>query len=297
MLHILLVILKFIGIILGLILLLILAAVLTAMFIPLRYTIHGKRSPEEIWGRGKVSWLFHLITVRVTYLDGKLEAKLRILFFKRMLFPLPEKELETTEDEDTSDEEVSGEEEAPAKLPPSYPEKKAAARENEPQKESKEPVRKPGIIQKLKNRVNDIRQRIREFFKKVRIFFKKLLKLKGTVFEKIELIRSNESRGIITRFKGHLLYLWKHSGPRRMKGIVGYGFDDPALTGIATGIIYLLMPAKCSQVQLYPNFEHVLFEGELHIKGRIRMVHIARIGWKVFRDKEFRKLLKTMDIL
>ena len=80
MIHILLMILKVIGVILLVILGLILAAVLLILFVPVRYradvSFEGK--PD---GEAAVSWLLHLVRIRVSYHEHA-DVSGRVLWFK-----------------------------------------------------------------------------------------------------------------------------------------------------------------------------------------------------------------------
>lgn len=62
MLHIILGILKIIGIVLGILLLLLLAAVLAVIFVPVRYQIQAKKQEDEVCAGIKVSWLLHIVS-------------------------------------------------------------------------------------------------------------------------------------------------------------------------------------------------------------------------------------------
>ena len=67
MLHIILVILKAVGILLAAVLLLLLLALLLLLFVPLRYEVAFRHTEEDTFVRGKVSWLLHLVTARIFY--------------------------------------------------------------------------------------------------------------------------------------------------------------------------------------------------------------------------------------
>ena len=62
MLHIILTILKVIGIIAALILLLILLAALLVLFVPVRYRITGKKRGADLESGVRVSWMFRMIS-------------------------------------------------------------------------------------------------------------------------------------------------------------------------------------------------------------------------------------------
>lgn len=310
MLHILLVILKFIGILVACLLLLLLAAILAMLFVPVRYRLDGKKYPDQMSGTAKLSWLLHLITVRAEYNDGKLGVKLRILGFPKTIYPFVKRsspsvaEEELLEDqEDLADEQsvcsteiAELEETEEIEETTETADVVAMSIPEEPEGEKQTISAKKEEKESFWTKAKEIPKRIRAFWGNVKSFFKRLVRLKKTIWEKLELIRADETKDVYKRFKKHLLYLWKHTGPRKIKGLFRFGFDDPSLTGMAAGVIYFLLPRKCYEVELYPEFDRVIIEGELLIKGRIRVWHIAKVGWQVFWDKEFRKLLKNMKI-
>lgn len=67
MLHIILGILKFIGIILAVILLLVTAVLLSVLFVPVRYRGDIRKTSDHTGVELKVSWLFHMLSFYVTY--------------------------------------------------------------------------------------------------------------------------------------------------------------------------------------------------------------------------------------
>lgn len=78
MLHIILLILKTIGIILGLILGILLTIILLVLLVPIRYQVEAEKT-DDIRARGKVSWLFRLLYVKIQYVDNNLKIVLRVL--------------------------------------------------------------------------------------------------------------------------------------------------------------------------------------------------------------------------
>ena len=93
MLHIVLLILKIIGIILSAILGVVFLAVCCALFVPVRYRIEVSR--EEGGGnppfiaRAKITWLFHLVNIHLCY---PADVYVRVRLFLFTLFRIPEKE-------------------------------------------------------------------------------------------------------------------------------------------------------------------------------------------------------------
>ena len=93
MLHIVLLILKIIGIILSAILGVVFLAVCCALFVPVRYRIEVSREEGEgnppFIARAKITWLFHLVNIHLCY---PADVYVRVRLFLFTLFRIPEKE-------------------------------------------------------------------------------------------------------------------------------------------------------------------------------------------------------------
>lgn len=109
--HIVLLILKILGILLLVILGLLLFILLTVLFVPVRYRIQGLWK-EEKWARVQVSWLLSLISFKGAYeIEKGLTGSLRVLWFK--LWKTGEEEKEESlepEEEETREENETGHE-------------------------------------------------------------------------------------------------------------------------------------------------------------------------------------------
>jgi len=80
MLGIILLILKIIGIVLLSIIGLLLLIVLAILFVPVRYKAWGEKH-DKIKAEGRITWLLHVLRIKVSYEDGKLNTKGKLLFF------------------------------------------------------------------------------------------------------------------------------------------------------------------------------------------------------------------------
>lgn len=84
MLHILLLILKVIGIILAVILGILVLLVCIVVFVPVRYEVNGRAGGKlsELKVKGKVTWLFSLVRADIYFKENKLKWRLRIAWKK-----------------------------------------------------------------------------------------------------------------------------------------------------------------------------------------------------------------------
>ncbi len=164
---------------------------------------------------------------------------------------------------------------------------------------------KPSIFQKLI-------QPIKEFFQKVKLFFQKIFEkvrnikytilnmkeklenLKETVYWYKEVLEREESKRAITKGKQQLLKFLNHVKPKKVKGNVLFGFEDPGTTGEVLGFISMFYPLFGNHITVTPDFERTIFQGDFYIKGRIRAFNLLRFGWSIFFDKDIKNLYNIL---
>ena len=86
----------------------------------------------------------------------------------------------------------------------------------------------------------------------------------------------------------------RHVLPRKLEvfGIVGTG--DPASTGQIMAIQGMLYPWHKGNIQLEPDFEEKYIEGELHLKGIIRLGTLGICGLRILLNKNVRRLIRIL---
>ncbi len=95
MLHVLLTILKIIGILLLVILGIILFLILLVLFVPVRYRVHVRIDQDILEADGRVSWLFHLVRVDLDYAKKSGQAVIRLLGKKIKTIRFPQNQPES----------------------------------------------------------------------------------------------------------------------------------------------------------------------------------------------------------
>lgn len=79
--------------------------------------------------------------------------------------------------------------------------------------------------------------------------------------------------------------------PVRVAGDIEFGFDDPATTGQILVFLSILYPRIPRKLSVHPDFENVLFEGNIKVKGRIFLIVLLIAGWKVYFSKDIKRFL------
>lgn len=164
---------------------------------------------------------------------------------------------------------------------------------------------KPSIFQKLI-------QPIKDFFQKVKLFFQKIFEkvrnikytilnmkeklenLKETIYWYKEVLEREESGRAITKGKQQILKFLNHVKPRKIRGNVLFGFEDPGTTGEVLGFISMFYPLFGNHITVIPDFERTIFQGDFYIKGRMRAFNLFRFGFSIFFDKDIKNLYNIL---
>ncbi len=129
------------------------------------------------------------------------------------------------------------------------------------------------LMEKLEQKTASVRRKIKRF--------KRFWNLSCTIKTRSYLIKYVKS-------------IFKHIMPRKVRGYIRYGFGDPAKTGQITGYISMLPFVYHKNLTLEPDFENKITEGNISLKGHIRLGYIARIALNINIWKTAIKLKKVL---
>ncbi len=330
MLHIVLLILKIIGIILGALLAVLLIGLCIALFVPVRYQIEAGRTEAEgappIEASVKITWLLHLINIRIRY---PADVYLRVRIFLFTIFRLPQ-ERKKERGRKVSGKKKNDKEEAAGKRNRNDAENehgrsqevesgrnaessqsvedvgKAASVRSEAQKSTAaesiqklESVQEPGhekqkipFLKKLKKKLVQIRR----IFQKIWYTLTGICDKIKTIWENIEyytdILRSDTFKQAFSLCKDELFSIFSYIRPRKFQADLTVGMDDPAATGKILSYYGMLYPFIGSCVNVIPDFERKRMEGTVFIKGKIRLFNFIKAALRIYFNKDIRKLLK-----
>lgn len=103
-----------------------------------------------------------------------------------------------------------------------------------------------------------------------------------------------QGKAAVKHVFNELWYLLKKIKPKTIEGDVILGTGDPASTGQAIGAIAALYGFIPEKLQITPDFEEKKYEGNLHIKGRLRLIHVVIIAVRLIADKNVRYIFKKI---
>ena len=314
MLHILLLVLKIIGIILAAILGILVLLVCIVLFVPVRYEASGRGDGklDSLKAKVRVTWLLRLVRVDAYYKENKFRWRFRIAWIKRsggknirqeeqvehVISDKEEKDHEEDIREETVHKEITDE-----KVPEI---ENVEEREESMEKTEKIPEEESGTCEKsekIKEECSEDQRetekedegnpsRLRAWFQKIKCTFTQLYDKIKVLTEKknklAEFIGDEVHKNAFLKLKKEVFRLIRKLLPGKLEANVSYGFEDPCTTGQVLAGLSILYPFMGDHVHVVPDFEHKVLKGNIHIKGNIRICHLAALCWRLFWNKNIR---------
>lgn len=391
MLHIILLLLKIIGILLLCILGLILLLLLTTLFVPIRYRVAAQHGENLFYLKGRIHWLLHIVHLSVSHIEGQLHIQARLFGFIVYDNHKPKKPKVTKNKEikkketkkkvvknkvvnnkavkkktvknkvasnkvakrnedlkectvrkvdrdtsssasklesklsqdtiipnatDTVDNMKTVEEKASWISTDTITEREITAVQKEAQtvktdhiNSSEENtasadrvrIERKSFFHKLLERIRSIRDKIVSTFLEWKAKIGRSFSTVSSFRFKLKLIL-NFLRDEMNKEGMHLTFsslkrLLKHVLPTKLKSKLTFGTGDPCSTGQALGAMSILYSFYGERIQITPDFERSILEGEHFARGRIRLVTILIIIVKLIFDKRFKQLKNNFIIL
>ena len=314
MLHVILLILKILGIILLVILGFFLLALYAVFFVAVSYRIRIQRE-EAFQVSASASWCFRILTFRLRQ-DQETGGEPRILI---RLFGFP---LWMNYDEPGKKRKRAGQRltkllkkwwrrwrprkkrrPAPPEEPPREPEPEVPDRAESPEvpdrpEEEPEPDESPEEPERKRNSFLD---RLRRWMQKlwdafrsvgkavrgVRDAWKRFLERKDRLLEFWNLEEHRSARGALWK---EAQYAWKKLRPRKIRGKIDFGLEDPAATGLCMGAAGMFCAGYPQGLAIVPDFEQEILKVDIRVRGKARFYVIARVLWRIYFHKEIRRM-------
>lgn len=326
MLHILLLILKWIGIVLAVFLLLVLLLINLGLFVPVRYRADAscQNDIETLEAEFELSWMWKLFFLTACWKKGKADMKIRIgwkYLFSEEKEGKSEEKIEVPEEKEENDLQKEKEEqkflkEQKESLPPektnrSLPEnnvqEQAEKRERhqektesgidkeEEEQESFTADRRKAGGRKKKPLWDRMKEKISEWIESCKSFWRKILAM-GRNFrgkkEQIESFLTDAShRRAFCSLKREVRRFLGHVSPKDVKIVGKIGLEDPYMTGQALAVLGMLFPFLGENTVIVPDFENKVLEGSVHIEGKIHNFRMLAILWRLIKDRDVRKII------
>lgn len=290
--HVILQILAVIGIVLLVLLALLILTVLAVLFVPIRYRASGEKEADRIEGVAAVSFLYPFLSFKWQRAGNENRWALRLLGIKLKSSRKADKG-KVAEPEKT--DKGKAEETAQAAKP-----EKAA----EPVKEEKQPAT-PSV---QNAEAEDAARQAEETGtqktdrgsseKKARFTISglcdKMEKIRDNVEYYKERLTAEENRLFLKRTKERIFAVLKSIKPKVLTARVVCGTGSPDTTGYVCAVYGMLYPVIEDRISFTADFENKVLDGELSVKGKVRVATLVRHGIKILLDKQLKVFLKEM---
>ncbi|MBE5965231.1 MAG: DUF2953 domain-containing protein [Lachnospira sp.] len=300
MLEVILTILKVLGIIILSLLGIIISLLLLVLFVPIRYNIKGEVN-EGYMIKAKVTWLLHIVYVGVgANKDDGVLSVIRIFGIK--IFPKKEKKKKgkkekkkktvTDETAPIADEMVVEEtvevaadtKEADITVKEEQPPQEDSGMEKESEPKSK----------KIKKEKKSIKEKLNDIKNKFNRIKTKLTKLVSDASYWIEFINDEQTKSCIGFLFSQIKDLLKKLIPKKHSIYLRFGSGDPCSTGQITGYASVAKTVLSLNLDFVPDFENKVIESKFYFKGHLRVISLLIIAIKIYKNKDFRKVLNTL---
>lgn len=326
MLHIIIFILKIIGILLLVILGLILLLVSSVLFVPITYKVRAERKDGVIQVRAVAGWMFRLLSVH--YRLHTSQEPMQLLQGRILGIPVW-KPLEPKKEKPKKAEKKSKEKQSkPKQMGAKQLEQKAEVKSSDKAKERLKKDLTPGTAvatipqpepevsrqeqpQDKQAQTKPPRQSIlKKLLYAIRRIYGKITAIGRGLFSLVVKLlhmpeKASETIGTLTDFWNleenvkaresiwrELKFLWKHSRPRKADLTLHFGFEDPSWTGQCMGVLSILNVWYPGRIFLKPEFEQEIFEGTLYIKGHMMLAVPLLSIFRLWRDENVMKIYR-----
>lgn len=327
MIHIILLILKILGIILLLFIGLILLTLTVVLFVPIRYRVKMVKEEEDgvFWIKARVYWLLHAVSVQYDY-AGTTICKVRILGY--VVYDLAKKDSyaqrakEREEKREAKEKAKKARKRAKARKKrnqtaskPKKKEKQQAvselSRETEKQagtvkaamepqeirktakeEADKEPEEKKSLWHKIKEFFNMLWQKLKNIQYTILRFCDRIKQIRNEAEYYKKVLQQEESKAAYLSCKTQLVRIWKNIRPKKWNTSIRFGFDDPAATGQLLGAYSMFYPWVYHHISVEADFERSILQGTFVCKGRVTIFVLLKAAWIIYFDKNIRYFLR-----
>ncbi len=313
--HVILLILKVLGITLLILLGIVLLLVLLLLLAPFHYTIDAEYY-GDVKAVGRIQWLCFVLDLKGVYGNNKFLYYLKSFGFMISTNDEEDKHYRAISDEEAESDKSSDKakpseaEKVPVKVVEdefeTYEQEQEQKTKSEPQKKSIFMRIYEGIESGLEwvvtipmrvhDKISELMARILDFFANLAENMNKVIKKRDMILQKITGVRSllekPYTKKVLKDGKVLLKKMWKHVRPRKLQGSIHFGLEDPATTGQLLGVVGMLYPVYRNHFVIAPDFEQQIFEGKIYAKGRVQIGRMTFLSLRFMLTRDFFKTVQ-----
>ena len=290
--HVILQILAVIGIVLLVLLALLILTVLAVLFVPIRYRASGEKEADRIEGVAAVSFLYPFLSFKWQRAGNENRWALRLLGIKLKSSRKADKgKVAEPEKTDKGKAEETAQAAKPEKAAEPVKEEKQPATPSVQNAEAEDAARQAEETETQKTDRGSSEKKARFTISGL---CDKMEKIRDNVEYYKERLTAEENRLFLKRTKERIFAVLKSIKPKVLTARVVCGTGSPDTTGYVCAVYGMLYPVIEDRISFTADFENKVLDGELSVKGKVRVATLVRHGIKILLDKQLKVFLKEM---
>lgn len=287
--------LKVIGIVLLIIILLILLLLAIVLFVPIRYKGSGVIDDTEKNVQFKITWLLHALSVKIDYIHpNKPDILIRVIGIKigkKKTNPKKENHSDENQLSNSVSEtpEVSAFTETPSTLPLQTD---AVVTTTEGQLNPEHQQILDDYLKEKDKPKESFKDKFHNLINKITSIVDKIKNIFANIKYYLDVLQEKETKELLSKVFESLLKILKSIRPRKLVVNATVGFDTPDTTGKMYGVYWVAKPIFGEHVDITPDFEQKILEGDFYLKGKITIFVLAINGLKILFNKNFKPVIK-----
>jgi hypothetical protein len=241
---------------------------------PFVYQADLSKDRREVVIKGKLSWLFHLVGVRFVFIEQRWNVVITILGF-----PVKRKKKKGRQSDSKKTEEIQ-------KSSEEMPVKKKTTEKRSSQDSILKDTNREHSTEAVLHSSSEVSQEA----EKGDSFAFKISRFQRQVKLVVNFVQRSDVRDFIKKTWHSCGKVFHHLSPKQFQLRLHFGLEDPEMTGKLLGFLSLFYTWYFSSVQLQPDFEEEILEGQGKIKGRIIPVYflygVLRVAYSIWKNKE-----------
>lgn len=312
MISVLLTILKIIGIILLVLLSVFLIALLLILFVPVRYRAKGDYHDKETYAaEGSAAWLLHIVSAKAIYhANQPLHLRLRVFGIpiydnlredKRKIKNKKPKSSQAKSDKipelkaasvTPSEDEI--EETSEKIVNEDMAENVMEDLQTHHEENQNRMTRKGGFFKKIKAVVINFVHIFKNIKFTIRKIYDTMVGIKDNIRYYLKVLQLESTKQAFAACRKQLSRVFRMLCPKKFQVRLHLGFDDPSVTGEILAIWGMLYPWHQGNIDIQPDFERTVMEGDFYIKGHVSVYVLVWTAIVLVCDRNIKLLMKHL---
>lgn len=327
MISVLLTILKITGIALLVILGIILLVLLLILFVPVRYRALGNYHDQDTYvAEGRITWLLHVVYAKAVYHANQPFHLCLKLFgipvydnLKTGTHKIRNKKTKSTQDKSDNAaelkaasitplseefEKISTEESEEIPTEKTITDSQTEQKENDFKKppihedtqneNQSQPTQKDSFFQKIKTGVANFVNIFKNIKFTMRKIYDTIVRIKANIKYYLKVLQLDSTKQAFTACQKQFSRIVRNLCPKKYWVNLHLGFDDPSVMGDVLAVWGMLYPWHQGNIDIQPDFEKPVIEGDFLIKGRVSVYVLVWSALILLCDRNIKLLIKHL---